>query len=332
VAFAGSGNPLSVVLPSALAGLSPCTSRLHLAFFQLSGWEGRVGWRKPLVFGISNAMVACSLKEAIRCQGLFSRGLLAHLAAWPTAVEVAAITLQAWRGQASHFNTSTPLDTCLYMVKLCGVCLLGAACLGSALGVLLQPKATAAKAIALHHGMLLLCVSVAVGAAQVLYGHFGLEGPREDEEDLCRMATAGASGSPCYEIHGRAVVKFAHFLPMHATEVLLLLSWSVVQSSRTLTPLLVRLGAGGFWGLAALGIAQVLRGESPKEPEGFALVVLLLSLACIVASFVMAFLAPWPLDSVLPVAPTKTAAPGNAQAAAPGCRSRSSRHQAVEAS
>ncbi|CAE7452423.1 unnamed protein product [Symbiodinium natans] len=42
--------------------------------FQPARWEGRVGWRKPLVFGISNAMVFCSLREALRSQGLLPRG------------------------------------------------------------------------------------------------------------------------------------------------------------------------------------------------------------------------------------------------------------------
>mmetsp|Transcript_52138 Transcript_52138/g.93473 ORF Transcript_52138/g.93473 Transcript_52138/m.93473 type:complete len:367 (-) Transcript_52138:170-1270(-) len=313
----------------ALHGFTVPFSSSQEPLFQPPSWEGRVGWRKPLVFGISNAMVACSLKEAIRCQGLFSRKLLSHLAAWPTAVEVAAITVQAWRGHASHFNNATPVDACLYTVKLCGVCLLGAACVAATLGVLMKPMAAGVKAVALHHGMLLLCVSVAVGVGQVIYGHFGLGGPREDEEDLCRWATAGTSGSPCYEIHGHAIVKLAHFLPLHATEVLLLLAWSASQPSKPLMPRMVRLAAAGFWGLALLGILQVLRGaelsRGAELTQRFPLTVLVLSMACIISAFLAAFVAPWPLDDAVPaLAAVKTATTT--------CRSRSSRHAMVEAS
>merc|ERR1719506_3248953 len=65
--------------------------------FREPEWEGRVGWRKPMVFGISTAMVFASLREALRSQDFAPRGALAHLAAWSTAAEVGIITLQAWR-------------------------------------------------------------------------------------------------------------------------------------------------------------------------------------------------------------------------------------------
>jgi len=204
-----------------------------------------------------------------RLSRMLPRSCLAHLAAWSTAVEVTIITLQAWRGVPSHFNTETPLDAALYKVKLCGVGLLGVACVAAALGVLLRPTVAGAKAAALHHGMLQLCLSVAVGVAQVAYGHFGLGDHRKDEERLCRWATADASGSPCYEVHGYAVVKLAHFFPLHATEVLLLLSWVVQapwQESSQPAPArgttVVVCAAVGHWVMSILGVVQALRGDS----------------------------------------------------------------------
>ena len=50
--------------------------------------------------------------------------------AWATAgsllVEVALIDLQRWRGVASHFNRSTPLDSLLYDDQIGKVSLIGA--------------------------------------------------------------------------------------------------------------------------------------------------------------------------------------------------------------
>lgn len=54
-----------------------------------------MSWRKPAVFGVSNALIFASLHVASRAQGLAPRGPTAHTAAWATAMEVAIITLQA---------------------------------------------------------------------------------------------------------------------------------------------------------------------------------------------------------------------------------------------
>eukprot|EP00931_Biecheleriopsis_adriatica_P016779 TRINITY_DN12271_c0_g1_i2.p1 TRINITY_DN12271_c0_g1~~TRINITY_DN12271_c0_g1_i2.p1 ORF type:complete len:399 (-),score=76.66 TRINITY_DN12271_c0_g1_i2:23-1192(-) len=299
--------------------------RLETLTGQASNWEGRTGWRKPIVFGISNAMVACSLREAIRCQELLPRSCLAHLAAWSTAVEVTIITLQAWRGVPSHFNTETPLDAALYKVKLCGVGLLGVACVAAALGVLLRPTVAGAKAAALHHGMLQLCLSVAVGLVGLDWIGLeeapgwpavcvasGLGDHRKDEERLCRWATADASGSPCYEVHGYAVVKLAHFFPLHATEVLLLLSWVVQapwQESSQPAPArgttVVVCAAVGHWVMSILGVVQALRGDSlvlglmrrhglerPELKQDWASAAMLLAALDIAAAFVVAFTEP----------------------------------------
>ena len=48
----------------------------------------------------------------------------AQIAAWATLIEVAIITAQAWRGEASHFNTTTPVNAALYVLKLAGAVVL----------------------------------------------------------------------------------------------------------------------------------------------------------------------------------------------------------------
>lgn len=262
-------------------------------FFATTEWEGRTGWRKPLVFGISNAMVFISLREALRAQQLVPRRLASHWTAWCTAFEVGIITLQAWRGVGSHFNTSTALDAALYGAKLSGAAVLGSSCFAITAGFMLRPAPGihAAKAVALHHGLLQLCIAVMVGVAQAVYGHLPRQA-RSEEDAQCLFVTAGVSASPCYEIHGQAIVKLAHFLPLHVTEILLLLAWATVDVSGSSGPRVVSIAAACCWSLTCLGLWLTLRGEDIKRPSMESAIVLFASLASIISTFIYAFVAP----------------------------------------
>eukprot|EP00747_Dinoflagellata_sp_TGD_P169891 gnl/TRDRNA2_/TRDRNA2_200024_c0_seq1.p1 gnl/TRDRNA2_/TRDRNA2_200024_c0~~gnl/TRDRNA2_/TRDRNA2_200024_c0_seq1.p1 ORF type:complete len:360 (+),score=34.52 gnl/TRDRNA2_/TRDRNA2_200024_c0_seq1:71-1081(+) len=261
--------------------------------FEPTEWEGRTGWRKPLVFGVSNAMLFVSLRQALSAQQLVPRAFTSHLAAWSTALEVGIITLQAWRGVPSHFNTSTPLDATLYIVKLAGVLLLSTACILATLGVFLRPLRTvaASQLIALRHGLLLLCLSIVVAVIMVVVGHLP-HAPREDEMAPCLVATAGAVGSPCYEIHGQAIVKLAHFLPLHITEVLLLLAWATRYTPHSRGTYLIHIAAAGSWLLNIVGLWTVWVGENIKAPSSQTAVAIWMSLAPIFGSFIWVFLSP----------------------------------------
>eukprot|EP00746_Dinoflagellata_sp_MGD_P014342 gnl/MRDRNA2_/MRDRNA2_131391_c0_seq1.p1 gnl/MRDRNA2_/MRDRNA2_131391_c0~~gnl/MRDRNA2_/MRDRNA2_131391_c0_seq1.p1 ORF type:complete len:341 (-),score=43.55 gnl/MRDRNA2_/MRDRNA2_131391_c0_seq1:121-1143(-) len=262
-------------------------------FFAPTEWEGRTGWRKPIVFGISNAMIFISLREALRSQTLVQRHWAAHVAAWSTALEVSVITLQAWRGVPSHFNVETSLDLFLYIVKLFGVSLLAAVCFGVTAGFLLRPCNIApAKATALRHGLALLSVAALIGFAQVIYGHVP-RAPQNEETALCLYVTAGATGSPCYEIYGQSVIKLAHFMPLHATESLLLLAWAVAQAPHCNLISLVRIAAGGHWVLTLLSFWTVASGEPFKwDPRPCVAAIACFGSAAIVIPFIAAAVAP----------------------------------------
>jgi len=239
-------------------------------YFEPTEWEGRTGWRKPMLFGISNAMVFCALAKALGSQRLVPRSVAAHTAAWATIVEVGIITLQAWRGQPSHFNTSTPTNALLYAIKLAGVTVLGAICFATTAGCVLRPAAHAApNRVALKLGMGLLSVAVAVGFVHVAYGHLQAQVPSPlsaapmsggATERVCRRVTAGVHGAPCYEVHGEALIKILHFVPLHSTEPLLVLSWAsrraglserqCVAAVRTVAAGLASLTAGSAWQVA----------------------------------------------------------------------------------
>lgn len=251
-------------------------ARSELGVFQPTSWEGRTGWRKPILFGLSNAVLFVALRQGIRSQQLVPRAVTSHVASWLTLIEVSVITLQAHRGEPSHFNTSTPLNAALYAVKLTGASVLGVACLGVALGCWLRPSGKVHKATraALQWGFALLSVAVIVGFAQVAYGHslasFNAASDLRSEHE-CRLVTAGMHGAACYECRGRARLKILHFVPLHSTEALLALSWAAQRlglPERESTSV-VRRAAAAIGLLTAASGWQVLTG-GPLSLQGLA--------------------------------------------------------------
>ena len=273
--------------------------------FAPTEWEGRIGWRKPILFAISNAMVFTALAKALRSQRLVPRLASAHAAAWGTVIEVSAITLQAWRGRASHFNTTTPLDATLYAIKLVGVSTLGLVCLTTAAGCWMRPSmaASASDRAALKFGLLLLSIAVIVGFVQVGYGHIlsSITDQRLETEQACRRATANAHGAPCYEVYGEALLKILHFVPLHSTEVLLFLSWAAtrakqapahrVASVRLAAAGLALLTAGSAWQVAHGGRLS-LHGMARLDMDRPAISAVLAGVVAVFSSFSLVVLSP----------------------------------------
>ncbi len=119
----------------AIAAVLLASGLLHLVLWLGSGqaWEGSVSLRKPALFGISGGLTVWSLAWVIanlparRHDAWLTRAL-----SWALLVEVSLITLQYWRGVASHFNHTTTLDgiierTMLVLILLATVALRGCA-------------------------------------------------------------------------------------------------------------------------------------------------------------------------------------------------------------
>jgi hypothetical protein len=96
----------------------------HAAVLITSGdtWEGPVSWRKPATFGLSFGLTLITLAWVSSYVPLRarSRRLLLGVFAAAAVVEVALITLQAWRRVPSHFNMETPFDTLVSRVLAAG--------------------------------------------------------------------------------------------------------------------------------------------------------------------------------------------------------------------
>ena len=181
-----------------------------LVMWWLGGqWEGPVSWRKPILFGISTGMTMVSLGWLV---GLirpmrFDRWC-APLISIALVVEVFLITLQQWRGEASHFNTTTWLNafvdhsiTWLISAAAVFIFMLTWRCFG-AMGGSKDIKLAARSA------MVFLSVSCLIGFAILFYGQMQLSLQKSPEL-----------------IGQRGVLKFPHGVAIHAIQFLPALCW-----------------------------------------------------------------------------------------------------------
>ena len=126
--------------------------------------------------------------------------------------EVALITIQQWRGVASHFNRATPLDTLIeswmtYLIIFASLVLVEFTrrCFS-------HLNAPSDLKLAIRGGMVFLIVSCLIGFLILIYGNF--------------QAAIGADPS----IFGRAgVTKFPHGVAIHAIQLFPLFCWLALK-------------------------------------------------------------------------------------------------------
>ena len=243
---------------------------VHAVIWAVTGgpWEGPVTWRKPILFGISGGLTCVSLAWAwAQLPRRRGDGWLAAATAWALLVEVALIDLQAWRGVASHFNRSTPLDSWLYDAM--GGLILFVTLVSLDLTVRFFNQRTALEPdmlLAARAGLVLLVWSCLLGIWISVYGD---------------IRTA-AGQSP--EVYGAAgVPKFPHGAVIHALQWLPLLAWAarragLPQSRRCL---LVASATIGTVFLGAFALVQTLAGRTRFDTTPLTYALLAAGVVCL---------------------------------------------------
>ncbi|MEU2924003.1 hypothetical protein ABZ636_02940 [Streptomyces sp. NPDC007251] len=191
---------------------------MHLVVFAVDGgpWVGPVSWRKPVTFGVSFGLtlIAVAWVTSYLRVGARLRSVLLLVFAADCVVEVAGITLQAWRRVPSHLNMETPFDTTVSMALAVG---------GGVLVVLLtvfavasfrrRPTGPAGMPLAVRSGFAILLVALASGAAMIARGVV-----------LTRTGHQEAA------YHSTAPLKPLHGVSLHAVLVLPALAWLLSRS------------------------------------------------------------------------------------------------------
>lgn len=181
----------------------------HLGVYAVDGgpWQGPVSWRKPVTFGLSFGVTLASVTFAVsllRLGDATRRRLLGVFAA-ASCVEVALITVQAWRGVPSHFNRETALDGVIATaLAVGGVTLIGVIVALTVVTWRRQGPLTP-ELLAVRAGLGMLLGALAVGAAMIAVGVTATD-------PQVAYTTAGG-------------YKPAHAVLMHAVTVLPVLGW-----------------------------------------------------------------------------------------------------------
>ena len=203
--------PLAVTI----AGLLTSSGLLHLVAWLVTGtaWEGPLSLRKPALFGISGGLTVWSIAWVLsRLRPFRFDRLFANSMALGLLLEVGLITGQQWRGQASHFNRSTPLDGAVEAVMLALISFVTAGVLVLALRSIRLPAQPAETRIAIRGGLWLLVVSCGLGFAAHVFGEWNV-----------------AAGHSPSILRPAGVLKYPHGAALHAIQWLPLLAWGLRQ-------------------------------------------------------------------------------------------------------
>lgn len=209
---------------------------VHLAVLAISGgpWTGPVSLRKPTTFGLSFGLTLITVAWVTHFIRFGDRARLILVGAFTAicVVEVALVSMQAWRGRPSHFNFETGFDTAVTRTLAFGGFVIVATIVGMTLtAVRAVAELTPAMRLALRFGFFTLVVALGVGAAMIAVGTVAAQGP----DPTVAYTTAG-------------FLKPAHAVTMHAILVIPALAWlvSFTRWSDSKQLRVVQLGVVGY--------------------------------------------------------------------------------------
>jgi hypothetical protein len=252
-----------------------------LAWLVVGGaWAGPVSFRKPTTFGISFGLTTATLAWIaghLRISDRTGWLLMVPLALSDT-FEVVWVSLQRWRGVASHFNFDTALDSSLFVLGGAAIAVAATVILVMAVLAFTAVRASPSMALGIRAGLLLLLVAQGVGGWMIQHGVGPAgEGVREG------LTTFGAAG----------VMKVPHAVGIHAIQVLpglaWLLSFAALPERRRVA--LVRMAVLGYVALLVVSVLQVATGAAPFDVGVVAAALYLLGVALLGIAFVAALLA-----------------------------------------
>jgi hypothetical protein len=217
-------------------------------------WEGPISWRKPIVFGLSFGITLVTLAWMLGF--LRPRKVAAWVVVGVLVVasigEVALISMQKWRGVASHFNEDTAFDAMVFSMMGLLVSLLVVVTVLITVWSFFRLDAPASLALAIRAGLVTMLVGQMVGVQMIVVGG----------------NTFGADGA----------LKVPHALTLHAVQVLPALSLLLLlsDSDERHRVRVVALGTIGYAVLIASTMVQTYAGRAPLD---LGVVVILLALS-----------------------------------------------------
>jgi hypothetical protein len=155
----------------AIAALLVLSGIVHLGVLLAThgSWYGPVSWRKPFTFGLSFGVTLATITWISSYVRIRDWLLWAFAAA--CVLEVALITVQAWRRTPSHFNLSTPLDGLIARTLAVGGGVLVAVIVVLTWSAFRRrPETAPSMRLAVRAGLVILDLAMLSGAAMIAIG------------------------------------------------------------------------------------------------------------------------------------------------------------------
>ena len=178
--------------------------------------------------------------------------------------EVALVSMQTWRGVASHFNETTPFDSSVFSLMGMLVSLIGVMTLLITVRSFVGVDAAPSLALAIRLGLVLTLVSQGVGVQMIAEGG----------------NTFGQAGA----------LKVPHALTLHAAQLLpaLALVLAVSESAESRRVRIVGLGALGYGVVIVSTMVQTYAGRAPFDFGVVSSLLAIVGLVVLAASAVLA--------------------------------------------
>lgn len=255
-----------------------CSGLFHVLVFLISGgsWEGPISWRKPILFGITGGLTTISVAWVMGyLQQRKSLPVLSWIFAVSMFVEVSLITMQKWRGVASHFNVATAFDRTVFglmgtLIMIVAI-IIAIVTVRSFITLNVQPE----MKLAIRAGLLFLNLTNVLGVILIAYGNY-----------IMRVSPGHAPN-----IFGQAgMMKVPHGLAVHAIQVLPILAWLLNFSQREIEFKLrtMKTAVAGYAGLQFFTLFQTFTGRAPQDVNGITAAFAIVSAAVLAAAFVKA--------------------------------------------
>lgn len=260
---------------------------------------GAPAWLKPSKFAISIAIYCFTLAWIFTLIPEWPR--VRRVVGWTTAVtlvlEIALISMQAFRGTTSHFNVGTLFDGMVFAAMGLAIVIQTLATVAVAVALWRHRFTDRALGWALRLGMTMTIVGAMTGGLMTRPTAAQLDAARAGE----RLTIAGAhtvggpDGGPGLPVTGWSTehgdLRVAHFLGLHALQVLPIVALLLARR-RVNDAARVRLtiaAAASYAGLFGILLSGALRGQSVLVPDTLTVTLLgawlLLTVAGVARSF-----------------------------------------------
>lgn len=231
-------------------------------------WSGAVSWRKPIVFSFSVGLLLATIgwvMDRIPIRGR-SASVLAWTFALSSSLEVGLITLQTWRGRASHFNVMEPGDATIFALMGAAVGIMSLCIVVVFVWSIIRRPTDRLVRIAVLSGLALVVTALGLGNWIIGLGVDYVErfGAVPD------TVTVGEAG----------VAKFPHAVALHGIQLFIIYALLLGNNGIGRGDVARMYTLAGLYAMVvALVVGQTVAGLPPTDLNPFSVGVALLSAA-----------------------------------------------------